>query len=271
MNAARSSKQSQEVHELRGTSMTKPIFAVLCVATALIAGVVFAQDEAMNPTQARMRGVFLTLTEVYKYSLDPTAFEDPLNEDRIRTSLKALVANASELEAHGGGLDSSFDYLRRSLARDASDALERFDQRQYVGARFLLTKLTENCVTCHSKLPQKHGYELGAKFLLEAGVKDLPPIARVDLEIATRQFKTALKTYEQIFADPKEKPQTLSLVGAFEEYLRLCIGVLGEEDRAVKTLTKFKQRDDVPSNMVALCTAWIADLQSLNLDAAKDN
>jgi hypothetical protein len=240
-------------------------------ATTLLAGAAFAQDETMNPTQARMRGVFLTLTTAYRYSLDPVAFEDPQNEGSIRSTLQALVANAGELEAHGGGLDPSFDYLRRSLARDANDALERFDQRQYVGSRFLLTKLTENCVTCHSKLPQKHGYELGAKFLDEANVKDLPPIARVDIEIATRQFKRALGTYEKIFADPEEKPQTLSLVGAFEEYLRLCVGVVNETDRAVKTLAKFKTRSDVPSNLSALCAAWMADLESLDLTPAKDN
>jgi len=255
---------------MRGAVLVRVLTAwVLCCAVAaLVPGAARAQNET---TQARMRGVFLTLTTAYKYSLDPDAFEDPANEGKIRAALQALVTNATELETHGGGLDSSFDYLRRSLARDATEALDRFNQRQYVGSRFLLTKLTENCVTCHSKLPQQHDFELGAEFVKEAGVQDLPPISRVDLEIATRQFTRALGTYEKLFQDPKQKPQTLSLVGAFEEYMRLCIAVVNEPARAVKALAAFKERKDVPSNLSQLCTSWIAELQSLDLASAKDN
>jgi hypothetical protein len=246
---------------------------VLAVAGAMIlsARAVSAQDEGMNATQARMRGVFLTLTKAYKYSLDPEAFQDLRNRDEIRTALQALVDNANELEAHGGGLDDSFDYLRRSLARDATDALDRFEQQQYVGSRFLLTKLTENCVTCHSKLPDRSHFDLGEQFLKEAGVQDLPPLSRVDLEIATRQFKRALGTYEKIFSDPRQAPQTLAMVGAFEEYIRLCVGVVETPDRAAKTLTRFMERDDVSRNMKTQMASWVSSLETLDLESAKGN
>lgn len=241
------------------------------MALALAPNVVFAQEKTLNPTQARMRGVFLTLTTAYKYSLDAEAFEDLTNRDQIRASLQALVANAAELESHGGGLDESFDYLRRSLARDAVDALGRFEQQQYVGSRFLLTRLTENCVTCHSKLPDEGGFELGAEFVKESGIQDLPAITRVDLEIATRQFDRALDTYEKIFRDNKQKPQTLSMVGAFEEYIRLCVAVKEQPERAVNTLTVFQGRDDVASSTKTLVSSWISDLENLDLAAAEGN
>jgi hypothetical protein len=225
----------------------------------------------MNPTQARMRGVFITLTTAYKYSLDAEAFEDLTNREEIRAALQALVANASELERHGGGLDASFDYLRRSLARDAVEALDRFEKQQYVGSRFLLTKLTENCVTCHSKLPDTRGFDLGAEFLNEAGVSELPPLSRVDLEIATRQFRRALDTYEEIFEDVRQSPQTLALVGAFEEYLRLCVAVVESPERAVRALLLFAQRDDVSRNMKDQLESWVSDLETLDLAAAEGN
>lgn len=233
--------------------------------------VVSAQEETLNRTQTRMRGVFLSLSTAYKFSLDPDAFQNPDNRDAIESSLQGLVSNANQLESHGGGLDPSFDYLRRSLARDAGDALKKFNDGQYVGARFLISKLTENCVTCHSKLPSSRHFEIGAKFLKQAKVDDLPPLARVDIEIATRQFDRAMKTYEAIFKDPKQRPQTLLLVGAFEEYLRLCISVRNEPARAVKTLEEFKERGDVPSNLSRMMTAWINDLQNLDLASASGN
>jgi hypothetical protein len=237
----------------------------------LFAGIAAAQDEGMNPTQTRMRGVFITLTTAYKFSLDAEAFEDPANRGHIRAALQALVANASELETHGGGLDESFDYLRRSLAKDATQALERFEQRQFVGARFLLTRITENCVTCHSKLPHEGGFELGAEFLKESGALDLAPIERVDIEIATRQFDRALRTLESIFADPDEKPQALALVGIFEKYIRLCVAVVEDPERAIRTLTVFQGRKDVAQNTKTLISSWVADLETLDLAAAEGN
>jgi hypothetical protein len=246
--------------------------AVMCaMVLALAPRVALAQNDETNPTQARMRGVFITLTTAYKYSLDEEAFEDLSNRDEIRASLQALVANAGELESHGGGLDPSFDYLRRSLARDAVAALDRFEQQQYVGSRFLLTRLTENCVTCHSKLPDEGGFELGAEFVKESGVQDLPPITRVDLEIATRQFEQALNTFEAIFRDKKQKAQTLSMIGVFEEYLRLCVAVVEKPERAVKTLSVFQGRDDVAANTKDLISSWISDLETIDLASAEGN
>lgn len=239
------------------------------LAVALSAQVALAQDEGMNQTQTRMRGVFITLTKAYKYSLDPAAFEDLANRDDIESALQALAANARELKTHGGGLDASFDYLRRSLSRDATDALDRFENRQYVGSRFLLTKLTENCVTCHSKLPDHSHFDMGAKFLEEAGVEKLAPLQRVDLEIATRQFDRALDTYEGAFADKHQDPQTLALVGSFAEYIRLCVGVVEDPQRAVKTLTAFEKRDDLSGNMKDNVQHWVADLKTLDLAGAK--
>jgi hypothetical protein len=64
-----------------------------------------------------------------------------------RHALEALVANTTALEEHGGGLDPSFEYLRRFLAGDAEEALKRYQERQYFGAQFMLVKLMENCAT----------------------------------------------------------------------------------------------------------------------------
>jgi len=166
------------------------LLALLAVSIAVLAGggaaVVFSQETDASATQATMRGIFITLTSAYKFSLDPEEFQDPANHMIIQGMLQALVANANELERHGGGLNPSFGYLRRSLARDANDALDRFNQGQYMGSRFVISKITENCVTCHTKLPAASDFDMGDQFMNELKIRKLPAVERVNIELAAR-------------------------------------------------------------------------------------
>ncbi|MEE9270671.1 MAG: hypothetical protein V3V49_10475 [Candidatus Krumholzibacteria bacterium] len=228
-----------------------------------------AQESQRSTTQASMRGIFQSLTAAYNYSLDPPAFEDPANHESVLTALRALAADAAALEEHGGGLDPSFDYLRRSLTKDAQDALQRFKDGHYMGARFMLTKLTENCVTCHSRIPRKEAFDVGGHFLKKAKIKNLPPVERVNIEIATRQFDTALDTYEEMFRAADMTPERLTLVGAFEGYLKVCVGVLNDTGRPVATFKKFNKRVDMPSNLKELVAGWSDSLKKLKLEEAK--
>jgi hypothetical protein len=230
-----------------------------------------SQDAADDSqvTQATMRGIFTALTTAYGYSLDMEYFEDRHNREDITAALEALVFNTDALEDHGGGLDPSFDYLRRSLATDAEQALQRFQDRQFLGSQFMLSKLMENCATCHGRLPADQAFDTGARFLQEANVAAIPPVDRVNIEIATRQFDNALETYEEIFALPNMTDQGLSLIGAFEGYLKLCIGVVGDTDRAIATLQTFIKRSDMPDELRKQVGLWISALGSLDLAAAQ--
>jgi hypothetical protein len=230
-----------------------------------------SQETETSAAQARMRGIFITLTTVYNYSLDEEAFEDPANNMQIQVALQALVANAAELEQHGGGLDPSFGYLQRSLAKDAYDALDRFSQGQYMGSRFVISKMTENCVSCHTKLPSSGNYDIGAEFTAKSGIRKLKPEERVNLELATRQFSAAVKTYEEIFAKPEMTPENLALLGACGGYLRLCIGALDDPTRPIGTFQKYIQRKDITASQKQLVNGWIADLQTVDLRAAEGN
>ena len=249
--------------------------AALALAVSVgIAGVLaigfvpsYSQDE--DDTQAVMRGVFVTVTKAYRYSLDPEGFEDPGNRTEIMHALQALSDNADNLEAHTSHLDPSFDYLKRSLARDAHEALARFQAKQYTGSRWVLAKLTENCVTCHSKQPSATTFDPGSDFIDESEVKTMAPAARVELEIATRQFDRAMSTYERMFADPNVSAQTLMLIGAFESYLRLSVVVREDTPRAMKTLGRYVAREDVPPHMKELAGAWLVDLNALDVGSAR--
>jgi len=250
--------------------------AAVVFAALLIGAYVAASQEAPQTatarassgvTQATMRGIFTALTTAYSYSLDMEFFEDRHNRDTVVGSLEALVVNTSALEEHGGGLDPSFDYLRRFLAGDADQALKRYTDRQYLGSQFVLNKLMENCATCHSRLPSDQAFETGAKFLQEANVSSMAPVDRVNIEIAARQFDNALSTYEEIFALPNMTEQGLRLIGGFEGYLKIAIGVKNDTTRPTRALEKFLQRDDVSAGLREEIRGWIGDLAALDLKA----
>ncbi|UCG52042.1 MAG: hypothetical protein JSW58_00360, partial [Candidatus Latescibacterota bacterium] len=129
------------------------IFVFCVVISHMFAKPSPAVSQPSDPTaatdtgtiSATMRGIFTALVTAYSYSLDKTFFEDRHNRDTVLAALQALVNNTEALEAHGGGLDPSFDYLRHSLAKDAFQALEQYQKRQYLGSQFTLTKLMDNC------------------------------------------------------------------------------------------------------------------------------
>lgn len=239
--------------------------ALCAVGIALVVGTtdLRSQEEMTPDIRATMRGVFVNLTTAYRYSLDPVAFEEPANREEIKSALKGLVANTRALEDHAGGLDPSFEYLKRSLAVDAKEALVRYYNGQYMGSRFILGQITQNCVTCHTKLPTKRTVDIGNQFIERVEISDLQPELRVNLEVATRQFDRAMSTYEEMFADSAMSSQTLGMTGAFEGYLRLCVGVKGDRPRAIATLEKYRTRTDLPMYLPPVIEDWVGTLNTL--------
>lgn len=222
-------------------------------------------------TRVTMRGIFTAFTNVYSHSLNMDYFSDRRNRDAVIASLEALVSNTSELRSHGGGLDRSFDYLRRSLASDAEEALKRYQEEKYLGSQFMLNKLMENCAMCHTRLSSEEAFDVGAEFLKKVGAGTLSPVDRVNVEVAARQFGAALKTYEEILASPRMPAEGIELTGAFEGYLRICIAVKKDTERPVRTFDKFAKRNDVPAELRREVEAWIRDLRALDLSKTKGN
>jgi len=233
---------------------------------ALLGAGLAASEETKTATQTSMRSIFLTLSNAYIYSLDATAFEAPENHEKILEMLESLDTNAHDLDSHGVGLDPSFDYLKRSLVRDADDALQRFKTGNYVGSRFVLSKITDNCVTCHTKLPARQQFDLGSKFVEIEDVKSLSPYSRATLETATRQFNRAMDTYEGILASPNMRPNDLQLFNVFENYFKISIGALSNTQRPLGTLLEFAQRPNLPKGLRDDLQSWVRQLDALRLD-----
>ncbi|MDH4037731.1 MAG: hypothetical protein OEX18_08700 [Candidatus Krumholzibacteria bacterium] len=242
------------------------LFGVVVAMVLLAAEVTSSQEPDRGPAQASMRGVFVVLSSVYGYSLDQEAFADPRNGEEIRTKLEALARNVDQVEAHGAGLDPSFDFMRGSLSRDAHEALSEFKAKNYIGSRFILGQITENCVTCHTKLPADRPFEPGREFLNTIDVAQLPPPARANLQVAARQFSDAMTTYEEVLKSREATAADLSTFDVFGNYLRISIGALSDTRRPIQAFKEFVRRTDMPDALKADVRAWTASLETLKLD-----
>src|SRR5262249_46185591 len=183
---------------------------------------------------------------------------------------RTLAQQAEQLDTHGQDVPESFGFLRRSLARNAYDAAEFYAHEQYQQARFLLQGLTENCFACHSRLPNLQRFDLGKRFLEETRVESLPVPQRLKLEVATRQFDTALHTCEALFRSPTIAASDMWLMGVFEDYLKISIRVRNDFPRAIAALEQFLERPDVPAGLREQLRSWVQTLQELQSHGTTD-
>jgi hypothetical protein len=218
-----------------------------------------------------MHEFFQALISVFPWSLDAQQFQAPAHRQRIHEALRILAQHAEQLGTHGQDVPQSFGFLRRSLARSAQDAAERYAQGQYPQARFLIQGLTENCFACHSRLPNLQPFALGQRFLAATNVASLPVPQRLKLEVATRQFDTALTTCEALLRSPDITAADMWLMGVFEDYLKIIIRVRNDFPRAITVLTQFLERPDVPAVLRDQLLSWVNALRELQSHGALDD
>ena len=243
-----------------------PSAALLTSAAAVAPQPVAGGDE----TRLAMRRIFDALTGAFALSLDEEAFAASGNRRSIMSALSALEVESSRLDEHGGGMRAEYEYLRATLAEDARDALRYFKRKDHEAARITLRQLTESCLACHSRLPDKGDFPLGERLLEDDRVKSLPVEERVRLEVMARQFEKALHSYEWILTSPASKPAEAYFMGALEGYLKVCLRVRGEVDRATRSLETFRRRTDVPRYLQEYTTTWLEALRSLPEPPAAD-
>ena len=237
----------------------------LVILTLFLHGQGVAGDSAPRSSlQTTMHEFFQALTSVFPWSLDAQQFQAPEQRQRIQAALRALAQHAEQFDTHGQDVPQSFGFLRRSLARSAHDAAERYAQGEYPQARFLLQRLTENCFACHSRLPNLQPFALGQRFLAATNVASLPVPQRLKLEVATRQFDTALTTCEALLRSPDIPAADIWLMGVFDDYLKIIIRVRNDFPRAITVLTQFLERPDVPAVLRDQLLSWVNALRELH-------
>ncbi len=214
-------------------------------------------------TRANMGEIFETVRFLLPLSLSEEEFANPAQREAILAALTTLAENGARLKDHGRQREASFVFLSRSLARDTAEARARFALGEISQARFLLHRLVDNCVECHSRLPKDRDYPRGREFVESSAIAGLPPEERLILEVATRQFEPALESYETLFLSPEVSPVELDLLGHFDGYLELCLRTKRDPERPARVFEKVAKRSDVSRPLRTHLGAWIESLHRL--------
>lgn len=238
---------------------------VAALAVALVATHAPGQEQDRPATRTRMQMIFNALSTALNMTLYETPFEGGEDRKMIMDALDVLAENAAALDTHGEELNESFDYLRRSLARDANEAVIRYRQEQYDGAHFLLDQLISNCVACHAKLPSSRGFDLGRAFVDRARMEELSHDQRARLLVATRQFDEAMDVYEDYLRSKDIAPHEVAIGNVLGEYLKLALGVVEEPRRARRTLESFGRRDDVTGYLKSHVAEWVRVIDEVDV------
>lgn len=208
-----------------------------------------------------MREIFESIRVLLPLSVNETRFGAPENRAAVETALASLQANADALAAHARSKDAARRFLGDALAADAGSALARYRAGHYDAAAFQIQQATETCVACHTKLRSPGDSPAAKHFIGTSALAKLPLAERARLEVATRQFSEAAKSYEKLLASLGTHAG--DLLSPLTEYLIVEVRVRGEFDRARRTLERFAKRPDLWRHLRSDVAQWIAALREL--------
>lgn len=270
-NADRYCSTCAKTYDLLGDSVRKSLLNVSLVIVIGTTTVLLANGSAQAETKkvpeksakttAIMDSLIGSISEVLPLSFDMAEFSSRKNKDKILKDLGNLRENAGLLERHSGSKDKGFAFVAKSLQADAKNLYRWFERGYYDEAKFTLQNMTENCITCHSSLPETGKFPKPEKFLDKISLKSLPPLEKAHYLTISRQFDDALLSYETMFDDPAIHPMNLIALGAFTRYLKLAINVKGDFNRPQKTLEKIAERPQTPVHVRQLVLKWIRELK----------
>jgi hypothetical protein len=231
------------------------------VAIAVAASAAGAAEPDAAQTRAIMHEVFGALQKVLPASLDERSFSDPKRRPEISAALATLAKNAGALSRHAAGGGASFEFLSSSLAREAAEIERRYAAGRFREASFELHEFTENCVACHSRLPDPADAALSSRFMDDAAVAALPLPERARLAMATRQFDRALEAHEAMLTSPAFDVNSLDLVEYLDDYVEVCVRVKRDFARPQRALSAFAKREELREGLREEVTQWVADLR----------
>ena len=246
------------------------VLFMLCYNQVLLADDVIASenDVAIAKTRSIMDQIFSSLTNVLPLSFDRVEYANPANRDKIATDLKKLNDSTTALVSHVQKFDGSYGFIATSMAHDIKDVYSWYQKGSYSESAYLLQQITENCTSCHMKLPDPgHAPHLD-QFFKNVSIAKLDPPERARLQVALRQIDAALQTWEEWFAS-SSKPAELLVMDAMTEYLKVAIRVKSDPNRALKKVVELSKRKSLPHFLIRETAAWVKSLTKLKSELTK--
>jgi hypothetical protein len=225
-----------------------PALLLVCLAPPALAA-----DTAII-----MRRVYDAIAYLLPLSLREPAAETPWDADLIADKTAVLETEAAALVEHAGGEDAEFRLLARSFETLARDTAVAFREGWPDYAYHSLLELTDHCVACHARLPSASQDLFAERLLARMNVAALPPEARAQLQIATRQFDAALTQLEEEMLAPELDPLAADRRGLLLRYLQIAIATSERAalDRVKDFLDRYRARGDLPFHLEHRLAHW---------------
>jgi len=214
-----------------------------------------------------MGEIFGAMRELLPLSVQSGALADPSRRIEVASSIATLSRNSGMLEDHVGGKDAQMQFLAQSITTDTHELQRAYQEERFERAAFLLRNLTENCVVCHTRLSSDKDSPVTQGFIDEAVFDGLELEPRATLQIATRQFDSALDTLERLLASSSSP---VTMLGPITDYLVVSLRVKRDYERPIATLERFAARPDLWTQLRAEVETWVEALPSLKARAAGD-
>ena len=174
-----------------------------------------------------MRSLAGSMTALFPYLANDTAFADPKNQVMIRESIQSLALETKGLETsiastskeNSHAKDPLFKLMAKEFASDVAAAQAAYDSPGRPFAQHLLRGSLAYCTACHSRTESTTKFQFP---VFPATLSELPLIDRMKLYAATRHFDRALSDFEKSLLDRSlEKLNPLAL----EKVSRLAIAI----------------------------------------------
>ncbi len=249
--------------------MKRVLLATIVVVLA-VQGCGGGTDDEQRPSPATrelMGRIFQGIRVALPESVGAEPFSDPTRRGEVAAALALLAEQADLLERHAVDDDAETRFLARSFARDAHDLRRAHAAGRNDRAAFLIRQITEGCIGCHARLPDRVERPLAEGFVESGALATLPVEDRVALQMATRRFDDALATLEARLAGP-EHPALM--IGPLTDHLVLSIRVKNDYERPVAVLRRFAARDDLWTALRRDVEHWTAALPELSERAEGD-
>jgi hypothetical protein len=237
---------------------------------ALMATAATAADQKPKEASTRdvMQSIFAPISRVLALSFDEKEFASPKNQAAIRKDLLTLTKNLDGLEEHAKSQDRSFEYVAKSLKRDARQLERRYVMGRYDEANFTLHHMIENCIACHANLPESQKFPPAEAFVAKVDKKRLTPLELAQLQVISRQFDAAMDTYEDFFKTKQVDPWLVTSLGSIVDYLKLSISVKSDFKRPQALIDHLMSRPTTPPHVKMQLATWQKSLKEMDTNQA---
>ena len=238
---------------------------LLVLAVSLCAPNLFGQSESRNVRQT-MWAAFDAISYLLPLSLRIDENSDLADKILVKQHLAVLASSKQELVEHAENSEQEFKLLVGSFEKAIEHVDSSLQAGSYIDAYFALLDMVQNCVSCHSRLPDDTDFLLGQKLFARIDTSTLDREDIAQLYVATRQFNNALTKYEEIVLDESMQPSDLDLDGVLIDYLQISITVAQDFARLRRTLDRFLQRSDVPLYIREHIHVWGNSMDQLSAE-----